>query len=188
MTLEALSRRKVPLGVGLLLLAGWLCSGLRRVSDESGAAVLDSPLGLVAPRQVAPGWTIAPPGLLRIAFYPVRSTTFDFAVGSSSSPLTSREGTDLTATGTIRYKVDQDRLMEVHRLLGPSYEAKSIRPWIAEGLRAIVGNASYGDVSGARTEDLRETLARGLGDRFRAAGLVLLSCDVTGMTIRSGPE
>ncbi len=187
MMLEALSRRKVPIGVGLLLLVAWLCSGLRRISEESGAAVLDSPLGLMTPRPIDTGWHLAPPGLARVTYYPVHSTTLEFEVGSPSSPLASREGTDLIATGTLRYKVDPDRLMDVHRLLGPRYETRSIRPWIVEDLRAVVGSASYGDISGARTEELREALARQLGERFRASGLVLLSCDVTGLEIRSEP-
>ncbi len=188
MTLESIERYRRPIALGLLLLCGWLALGIHRTTGEAGAAVLDSPLHLITPLAVAPGWHLAPPGLLRLTSYPVVSATFSFDAGGEPHRLVSREGTDLVATGTIRYRVDPDRLLDVHRSLGPYLERDAIEPWVMEELRQVVGGASYSEISGARTEGLRETMARRLGERFRAAGLILLSCDVSGIHIRSEPE
>ncbi len=185
MNLETIRRRRAPIGAGLLLLAVWLGAGIRRIDPESGAAVLDSPLGFLAPRPIAPGWRLAPPGLLRITLYPVRSATYAFHAGSPDRPLVSREGIEVAASGTIHYRVDPDRLLEVHGSLGPRFERDAVAVWVLDGLRSAVGAASYSDISGARTEDLSRTLGTALADRFRTAGLVLLSCDVGDLRIRS---
>jgi len=187
MTLESLERRRVPIGVGLLLIAAWLASGVRRTTDGMGAAVLDSPLHLLTPRQLGAGWHLAPAGLLRISTYPVSPATYSFAIGAGGPSLVSREGIGLVAEGTIRYRVDPDRLLEVHRTLGPRFERTALAPWTLEVLRRSVADSSYSEISGARTESLREGLARTLGERFRGAGLVLLSCDVTGIRILASP-
>src|SRR5438876_5907242 len=143
MSLKTLERRRVPIGLGLLLVAVWLALGIRRTVPESGAAVLDSPVHVLAPRTVAPGWHLVPPGLLRISIYPIASATFAFSVGGDEVPLVSHEGTELVASGTIRYRIDTDRLLEVHRNLGLHYEQKAIAPWMQEVLRGTVAAKSY---------------------------------------------
>jgi Tfp pilus assembly protein PilF len=186
MNLETIRRRRAPIGAGLLLLAVWIGSGIHRIDPEDGAPVLDSPLGFLSPRPLEPGWRLAPPGLLRITLYPVRSATYAFRAGSARRPLVSREGIEVAASGTIHYRVDPDRLLEVHRALGPRFERDAVAVWVLDGLRAAVGSSSYSDISGARTVDLSRTLGATLADRFRAAGLVLLSCDVGDLRIRAG--
>lgn len=185
---ETLSRRRIPVGLGLLLGTLWLAVGIRQADPAAGVAVLDSPLGILAPRTLSPGWHLAPPGLLRISFYPVQSATLSFILGGNEgSSLVSREGIAVLAAGTIRYRVEPDRVLDVHRVLGPRFERDSVRRWVQEDLRGAIRGASYSEVSGARTTELRESLGRSLADRFREAGLVLLSCDVTGVQIRAGP-
>jgi Tfp pilus assembly protein PilF len=187
MLLDALRRRRVPLGITLLAIAVWLLAGLRWIGGEEGTrAVLDSPVGLLTPRIAAPGWHLAPPGLVRVTAYPGTSRTYDFQAGDKDGPLVTRDGLGLVASGTIRYRVDPDRLLEVHRSLGPSLESTSIGPWVTAVLSAAVKEASYGDVSGARKEDLSSEVGQALAERFRANGLVLLSCDVGSVGIRAG--
>ncbi len=183
MTIEDLARRRVPMAIGILIAALWLGTGIRRVDETSGIAVLDSPLHLRAARVITPGWHLAPPGLLRIAVYPIAPVAFNFDSTALSARLVSREGIEVVATGTLRYRVDPERVLEVHRLLGPRYERRALRRWVEEDLRGAVGAASYGDISGARADDLRESLGRSLADRFRAVGLVLLSCEISGVHI-----
>ncbi len=179
MTLEVLERRRVPIGIGLLFLAAWLTLGIRATSDEMGAAVLDSPIHLIAPRLVHPGWHLAPPGLLRLSIYPVAPATYTFTMGTGEAHLVSKEGIDLLVTGTLRYRVEPERLLEVHKALGPRLRSTALALWTSEELRRAVAVSSYSEISGARTEALRQVLARSLGERLRGAGLVLLSCDVS---------
>jgi len=122
MNLESIRRRKVLLGVCLLIVAVWLLCGLNRIDPARGIAVLDSPLGILRPRVSDPGWRLAPPGLLRITRYPADPVTLSFRGGETDrSLLVTREGTAVTTTGTIRYRVDPDRILEVHRALGARY-------------------------------------------------------------------
>jgi tetratricopeptide (TPR) repeat protein len=189
MILETLSRRRRPIGLGILLGSLWLAFGIRQADPGLGIAVLDSPLGILAPRTLSPGWHLAPPGLLRISTYPVQSATFSFGLGERDEPsLLSREGIAVVARGTIRYRVEADRVLDVHRLLGPRFERDAVDRWVREDLRAAIRSASYSEISGARTTELRESLGRTLADRFRGAGLVLLSCDVAGVQIRASHD
>jgi len=72
-----------------------------------GAAVLDSPLQLLAPRPIRAGWHLAPAGVCASA--PIRSAPrpIPFNVGAGGPPLISKEGIGLVAEGTIRYRVDR---------------------------------------------------------------------------------
>ncbi|PYS96748.1 MAG: hypothetical protein DMF50_03120, partial [Acidobacteria bacterium] len=185
MTLDTIRRRRVPIALGVLVVALWLLLGLRRIDPGGGVAVLDAPTGLLAPRLVGPGWHLAPPGLLRLTSYPVTSATYAFEAGHDGGALASREGIQVQARGTLHYRVDPDRVLDVHRTLGPRFERKAIRRWVLEDLRAVLGASSYSEVSGARSEELSQALGASLGERFRSSGLVLLSCDVSDLHIRS---
>ncbi|HXH27799.1 MAG TPA: alkaline phosphatase family protein, partial [Candidatus Polarisedimenticolia bacterium] len=190
MTFDSIRRHRTPIGLGLLVLVLWLAAGIRRVEPAQGWAVLDSPLGLLTPRRLGPGWHLAPPGLARIALYPSGAATFTFEAGRAggSPPLVTREGIEVALRATIRYSLDAGHLLELHRSLGPGYERTALGVWVAEALRDAIRDSSFGDISGAHVESLRETLGRVLADRFRAADLILLSCDVDGVRIsRGGP-
>ncbi len=186
MLLDVLRRRRVPLGMALLALAAWLLAGLHWIGSGDGSrAILDSPVGLFAPRIAAPGWQLAPPGLARITTYAGTLRTWEFKAGEGRDALVSQDDIALVATGTIRYRLDPDRLLDVHRSLGPDFESASIRPWVTAALVEAVGKSSYGDVSGARKEELGAEVGQALAERFRANGLVLLSCEVDAVRIRA---
>ena len=185
MILESIRRRRVPLGLGLLLMAVWLLTGITRIDQQGGPAVLDSPLHVLPPRVLGPGWHLAPSGLLRISRYPVEPVTLSYNDGGRDrNALVTHEGIEIVASGTIRYRLDPQRVLEVHRAVGPGYE-KVLGRWVQNALRTAVGAADYADISGARVEDLRSTLGQTLAERFRMAGLELLSCDVGSVRIRS---
>ncbi|MGH9750834.1 MAG: tetratricopeptide repeat protein [Candidatus Polarisedimenticolia bacterium] len=178
----------MPIGIALLLFAVWLLTGLRHLAPGGELAVLDSPLRILAPRAVAPGWHLVPPGLLRLSLYPAAPAAFPFEVGAGDgSRLVSREGIEVVARGTLLWRVDPDRLLEVHGGPGPGLERDLLPRWVGDELRATLAQASYSEVSGARIEELRQTLGGRLTERFRGAGLVLLSCDVSAVNIRSTP-
>ena len=189
MNFEAIVRRRVPIGIGLVLLAAWLATGIRRIEPENGLAVLDSPIGVLNARLAGPGWHLVPPGLLRLSLYPTDSDTFTFEAGRRGNErLVSREGIEIVARGTVLYRVDPERVLEVHERLGRRFERRVLGRWVLQDLREAVRDASYSEVSGARTEDLRRSLGAALAERFRRAGLVLLACDVASVAIRSAPE
>jgi tetratricopeptide (TPR) repeat protein/predicted AlkP superfamily pyrophosphatase or phosphodiesterase len=162
-----------------------MTAGIRRTDPERGAAVLDTPLGILSPRIVEPGWHLVPPGLLRMTFYPDGGQTLSLRVGADGPPLLTSEGTAIVAGAVIQYRVETERILEVHRRLGPRLEQDAITLWVQDGLRQMVADSSYTEISGARTETLRLDLASALDKRFRKSGLVLLSCDVRGVQIRA---
>ena len=178
MRLDDFRRSRIPLGIALVVVSCWLLCGVRRTAGDDRVAILDSRLGLVSPRVLEPGWHLAPPGLLRISSYPVRPATLSVAAGGAREPLATRDGTSLLADVTLRYQVAPERVLQVHRSLGPRFESVSLRRWTLDALRAEMSRASYAEVSGTRTEDLRASLSRDLTERCREAGLVLLSCEV----------
>lgn len=188
MNVQGILRRRVPIGLGLLLGAVWLAAGIQRTEPAQGLAVLDSPIGIIAPRLVPPGWHLAPAGLLRLSLYPAESDTYAFEAGHDDARLVSREGIEVVARGTVLYRVDPERVLEVHANLGRRLESRVLAHWVLEDLREAVRQASYSDVSGARTEELRQALGRALTERFRQAGLVLLACDIGSVSIRTAPE
>jgi tetratricopeptide (TPR) repeat protein/predicted AlkP superfamily phosphohydrolase/phosphomutase len=170
--------------VALLAFALWMTAGIRRTDPERGTAILDAPLGILRPRLIEPGWHLIPPGLLRLSFYPVGGDTLSMRIGADGPALVTSEGTAIVATASIQYRVETERILDVHRRLGPELERDAIGPWVLDGLREAVAGSSYTEISGARTETLRLDLARSLDERFREFGLILLSCDVRGVQIR----
>ena len=165
-------------------MAVWLGVGIRRLDDPGSAAVLDSRLGLVAPRQAEPGWHLVPPGLLRLCLYPVRSATLTYDSDRRGEPLLTREGSAVDVDLTLRYHVDPERLLEVHRGLGPGFESAALRTWIRDALADTLSEERYADISGAHLDVLQTELGRRLTERFRQAGVVLLSCDVGSVRLR----
>jgi tetratricopeptide (TPR) repeat protein len=183
-------RRRIAAGLLSLAAAVWLVCGLKRVPEEDGrAAVLDSPVGIVEARRADPGWHLVPPGLLRLSFYPVRAVTLTVAGGTEKEPLRTRDGSAVDAELLLRYRVDEDRLFDLHHRLGPRYEQKGVILWAREALREAIGTAAYAEVSGERTASVQDALGRALADRLRAEGLVLQSCEVGRIRLRStGPD
>jgi len=181
---EAARGRRSLIGLALIVAAVWLAAGLRRVEPDGRAAVLDSPLWLVVPRVVGPGWHLAPPGILRITRYPLASATLEIIPGGPGAALVTREGSAVDAGLVLRYHVDPARVLDVHRLFGPGYETLAIGRWAHEALASAIGGARYADVSGARIEVLRDQVGQSLGERLRDAGFVLLGCEVSGIRLR----
>ncbi|HYV18148.1 MAG TPA: tetratricopeptide repeat protein [Verrucomicrobiae bacterium] len=178
-------RRRIAAGLAALAAAIWLLCGLKRVPDDDGrAAVLDSPLGFVDPVRAAPGWHLVPPGLLRLSFYPVRAVTLSIPGRIGTEPLRTRDGSDVDADLLLRYRVDDDRLFELHRRLGPRYEQQGVALWAREALRQALGSAAYSEVSGERTSGVQDAIGRALADRLRDEGLVLQSCEVGRIRLR----
>lgn len=186
MTLDAILRRRVPIAIVFVLLSLWMAAGIRRIDVAEGQAIRDSPLGILAPVVVAPGWHFAPPGIVRLSTYPTGGATYGFTLGGDdASALVSREGIALLTAGTIRYRVEPERILEAHAALGSGFNRRLLPGWVLADLRAAVRESGYSDISGARTEVLRESLARALTERFRPIGLTLLSCDVSGVQMRA---
>lgn len=178
----------MPAGIVLLGLAVWLAAGIRRLDDPGTAAVLDSRLGLITPRRVESGWHLVPPGLLRLCLYPVRSATLAYETATGGEPLVTHEGSPVDVRLTLRYRVDPDRVLEVHRALGPGFEAATLAAWTRDALSDALSGERYADISGARVDVLQGELSRRLTDRFREAGLVLLASDVAAVRLRPAAE
>jgi tetratricopeptide (TPR) repeat protein/predicted AlkP superfamily pyrophosphatase or phosphodiesterase len=187
MRFEAVRGRRPLIGLALILVAIWLAAGLHRLEPDGRATVLDSPVGLAEPRLVEPGWHLAPPGLLRLTSYPLESATLEVRPGAQGASLATREGSAVEADLVLHYHVDPIRVLDVHRDLGPGYETAAIARWAREALATAIGAARYADVSGARAEILRDQVGEALGERMRAAGFVLLGCDVSGVRLAAAP-
>jgi len=178
-------RRRIGAGLTALAVALWLICGLRRVPEDDGrAAVLDSPLGILEPSRAAPGWHLVPPGLLRLSFYPVRAATLVVEGGTAREPLRTRDGSVVDADLLLRYRVDDDRLFDLHRRLGPGYERQGVIRWSREALRQAIGAAAYSEVSGERTDGVQDAIGRALADRLRDEGMILQSCEVGRIRLR----
>jgi tetratricopeptide (TPR) repeat protein/arylsulfatase A-like enzyme len=139
---------------------------------------------VIAPRRVDPGWHLVPPGLLRLCLYPVRSATLAYESGRDGEALVTHEGSPVDVGLTLRYRVDPERVLEVHRALGPRFETDTIPAWTRDALSDALAEERYADISGARVDVLQSEVSRRLTDRFRPAGLVLLACEVAAVRLR----
>ena len=132
MRLETIRRGRVPLGLALLLVSIWLGTGIRRAGDVDHSVVLDSPLGLLEPHKVEPGWQFVPYGLLRLSSYPTAIATYEFTVGAGDFPLVSREGIPLVVDGaamSMRWREDPpetETTFLARTLQPPSREANMV--------------------------------------------------------------
>jgi tetratricopeptide (TPR) repeat protein len=172
------SGRRRLLALAACAAAVWLLCGLRRAADDGRAVVIDSPLGFLEPRLAGPGWHLAPPGLLRVSRYPLRPVSLALGAADEKPPLLTADGDAVVADLLVRYHVEPDSLLALHQRLGPGFESEGVRRWASEALRTALAASRYTDVSGARTDLLQDRIGRELGERFRASGMVLLSCEV----------
>jgi prohibitin 2 len=133
------------------------------------------------------------PALNRVTVYDIRSRVYDIhplstAVQGSSTqsqdPLLWTPTADGLKVGldlTIRYRIDPNRLPELHRGVGPEFEEKIVHPIVWNITRLVASEYSLLDIYGKRRYEMQEQIfsrVRGLLARDGLIGEDLLLRDV----------
>ncbi|MEE9127612.1 MAG: alkaline phosphatase family protein, partial [Planctomycetota bacterium] len=169
----AAGRRWWVAGIAALAVV-YLGLSFRNVPTRGQIVVLDSPFLKWSPRVLPVGWHIVPAGLLKAYRYPEGrvelSLTLDAPHGQR---LKTRDGSAVGVELEISYRLQPERVLEMHKLLGYDFERSWLSPRITEAVRDEVGRSEFEEIAGANRYRLERSLAGALSSVLDRAGLTL---------------
>ncbi len=127
------------------------------------------------------GVTLLVPFLQSITVYDVRTETFTLSKtaqegkvrgGDSVQTLTS-DGQQVDVDISVQYHPDPNRIIELHRQIGPDYENKIVLPAARSVTRTAVSKYAVVDVYGGRRAEIQEEVTSELRNLFEKNFLVL---------------
>jgi tetratricopeptide (TPR) repeat protein/arylsulfatase A-like enzyme len=130
-TISAMPSRRFLILAGLALTTAYAGLSFRLLRSPGRFFVVDAPIFGVAPRLVEPGWRFVPRLIARLSEYPAGPVQLRVDL-SGDQALKSREGAKVEVEAELTYRIAADRVLDLHRLRGPHYEAS----WLAGVLRA----------------------------------------------------
>ena len=87
---------------------------------------------------------------------------------------------------TVRYSLDPQRLPDLHRSVGPEFEAKLVHPIVWNVIRLVASEYSLLDIYGKRRHEMQQQAFRRVQALFARDGLIARTyCCVTWSIPRS---
>lgn len=150
-----------------------LLASIRRVDGREGYCVRDGVWLRSAPVVLAPGRHLVVPGFHRLFRYP--SGSFDADFQKDGVPWISREGARLEYRARVRCRVEDDRVLDVHRAAaGGALDASIVEPALRGALASIAKDPT-GPPAGS--DAFRNQLRERLDAALAAGGLALERLD-----------
>ncbi len=157
---------------------------LKKVGEGERTTVLDSPFLPVAPRVVAPGWRLVPPGLLRLTTYPAGAQRMAFEFPRpGEGRLSTSEGVGVGVEGNLTYRVPEESILLLHRKSRGDVADRVVAPVLGEALAGAVRGKSYAGISGEHRSELESALSLRLGRLLRARGVLLVSARIDSVRV-----
>jgi len=177
-------RRFLAVVSGLFLVILFLASTVT-IRAGSRGVVFDVFRG-VLPQPLSEGLHIILPVIQQVTRYDVRTHAYTMSQRQGESQRQSEtirgdhetlwaptaDGLKVGLEITVRYKPDPARLPELHRHIGPDYEAKIIRPAIRNVSRMVVSEYNISDVYSKRRATIQQQIFDRLKGMFARDGLV----------------
>src|SRR5882762_526908 len=187
-----MSRGRIVAASLAALACVYALGSFRRLERKDLRYVVDVPAIGLAPRVVQPGRYFVPRLLGRISEYPAshRKLLVDL---SGPRAAASREGAKVEIEAELVYGVADDRVLDLHRAHGPSYETSWLQDLVRRETAAALAASSY-DLVRERdpqlTRAVRDSVAReaeGAGIRIESLRLVPVAAagEVAGTILRA---
>jgi regulator of protease activity HflC (stomatin/prohibitin superfamily) len=127
------------------------------------------------------GLTVLVPFMQSATMYDVRTATYTMSrtanegqvQGDDSVPALTSDGQRVDLDVSILFHPDPNHIAELHRLIGPDYEAKIVRPAGRSVARTAVAKYTVIDVYGAKRTALQEEIASDLKALFEKSFIIL---------------
>jgi prohibitin 2 len=178
------SNHHVLFGVAGFLLMVLLWSSLVMIEPGHRGVVFHLFTG-VQSETLTEGVHFLPTGLNRVTVYETRSRVYDVynrttsSSQSASSPSQDHLLWTPTADGlkvgldlSVRYRLDPSRLPELHRSVGPEFEAKIVHPIVWNITRLVASEYSLLDLYGKRRHELQQQAFSRVQALFARDGLI----------------
>jgi len=174
-----LTRRRLTALAGSLALLILFLSSAVTIRAGSRGVVFDVFRG-VLPEPLGEGLHIILPAIQQVTRYDVRTHAYTMAQRQGETTRGDNEtlwaptadGLKVGLEITVRYKPDPARLPELHRHIGPDYEAKLVRPAIRNVSRMVVSEYNILDVYSKRRATIQQQIFDRLKGMFARDGLV----------------
>jgi tetratricopeptide (TPR) repeat protein len=145
------------------LLAVYCGLSFRRVAESGEVVVRDSPFLKTSARVLPPGWHFVPAGLLAVYRYAEGDQRLDLLLDAAHAlPLKSRDDSPVGIDLRLTYRVVPERALDLHRLLGPAFEAGWLTPKLVAAAREEVGRNGIQELSGSNRARLERALLAGV--------------------------
>jgi regulator of protease activity HflC (stomatin/prohibitin superfamily) len=173
--------QKLPIiGVVLVVVLFIILSGLRSIGPGE-VGVQFSKISGVLPEELGEGWHWVMPGIIEITRYSIRTQTYTMSARIGEGVVKdadtlwapTKEGLKVGLDLTVRYKLDPNRVSEVHQKIGPAYAEKIIRPTIRAVIRMIVSEYGIMDVYGTKREEIQQKSEERLRKKLEKDGIIL---------------
>jgi tetratricopeptide (TPR) repeat protein len=166
------SRRRWAIAAAVLVVYAVL--SIRHVPETGEVAIRDSPFLKTRPRVLPPGWHFVPAGVLRVYRYPEGGQELEVIVDAAHGrDLRDREGQPVGAELGLTYRLEPDRVVELHRLHGHRYEQQWLLPDLLACAREWMARNTRDEVTGRNRLRLERGLEIEIAARWRGAGVAL---------------
>lgn len=166
------------LAIGFIVLI-MLLNAFKIVPAGHRAVVFNNLTGGLSGR--GEGLTLLLPFTQSATIYDVRTQTYTMsnmtsegqARGDDSVQSLTSDGQQVNVDVSILYHPDPNKIVELHRLIGPDYEAKIVRPAGRSVTRTSVSKYTVIDVYGAKRLEIQNEVANELRSLFEKSNLIL---------------
>ncbi len=159
----------LPAVLGVLLLLALVAKPFVTVGSGQ-RAVIFSLRGGTLPGQLNEGIHFLAPFLQSVVFYDVRTQTYTMSAttwegevkGDDSLTALTSDGQVVKIEISVRFRLDADKIYNLHQKVGPDYANKIIRPLIRSQVRVTVAQFPVNDVYSAKREEIERRIAASL--------------------------
>ena len=165
-------KRVAPIAALVVVLV-WLALGLRTVDRQLEFGVLHGPLLGGSARRVDGGWTLAPPGLLRLALYPKAGLELSLPQAEAAD-LPGVDGSRYGLRGFLTVRANPERWRELHA----AANGQGLNGAVATALRQAAPKLPDVSRTTPMTAVYRTALERELDSELASVGLYLRRLEV----------
>ena len=144
------------------------------------------------PELLGPGTHWIVPFAERVRIYPIARQTYVMAaptatnkiVGDDSIQARTKDGRQVSASVSVVYALDPDKIIDLNITWQERYEDELVRPQARVITREVIGQYNLVEVSGGKKAEMEQVIFERLGQVFGRNDLILLKFSIDGISFQ----
>jgi len=166
--LQSLGGLAVVIGVVVALLSSAFV-----VVPAGNVGVIFNVFGGVQKTELGEGFHLILPFIQQVTVLNAREQAISFA-DNDSIPALSKEGLQIVADATIRYKINLVEASTIYQELGTDYSGTLIRPTVRSVIRSAIANYNAADLISTSRAQLQTNISDDLTEQLKGKNIVLI--------------
>ena len=166
--LQSLGGLAVVIGVVVALLSSAFV-----VVPAGNVGVIFNVFGGVQKTELGEGFHLILPFIQQVTVLNAREQAISFA-DNDSIPALSKEGLQIVADATIRYKINLVEASTIYQELGTDYSGTLIRPTVRSVVRSAIANYNAADLISTSRAQLQTNISDDLTEQLKGKNIVLI--------------